>query len=317
MATVAVVGSIITDLAVLTPRLPAPGENLLARSLRIGPGGKGANAAVAARRLGAEVLLVGRVGDDGFGHQELEVLRREGVNVEGVGIDRHEPTGAAVILVEEGGENTILVVNGANDHLTPDHALQALEPHWSRLDALLVDFEIPPATVRAVVEAGRAHGVLVVVDAGPPRPYGPEVWGAATILSPNRSEAATLVGQPLTTDEEVRTAARELLSQGPQAVVVKLGAAGAFLVTQDLELAVPGFAVPTVDTTGAGDAFMGALVVGLAEGRPLPDAVRWANAAGAIASTWVGTLPVMPRREEVLELLHSHRPEQGSDPRAS
>ncbi len=314
---IAVVGSLIVDIAVLTPRLPARGENLLARSLRIGPGGKGANAAVAAQRLGAQVLLVGRVGDDGFGHQELEALRREAVNVDGVGIDPHEPTGAAVILVEEGGENTILVVNGANDRLTPEHALHALTPHWSRLDALLVDFEIPPATVHAVVEAGHAQGVPVVVDAGPPRPYGPEIWGAATILSPNRLEAATLVGRPLTADDEVRAAARELLSQGPQAVVVKLGAAGALLVTQDLELSLPGFSVPTVDTTGAGDAFMGALVVGLAEGRPLADAVRWANAAGAIATTRVGTLSVMPRREEVLELLKSHRPQQESDPRTS
>jgi len=269
MATVAVVGSIITDLAVLTPRLPARGENLLARSLRIGPGGKGANAAV------------------------------------------------AVILVEEGGENTILVVNGANDHLSPDHVLHALAPHWGQLDALLVDFEIPPATVQAAVEAGRAHRVPVVVDAGPPRPYGPEIWGAATVLSPNRLEAATLVGRPLRTDAEVRAAARELLSQGPQAVVVKLRAAGALLVTQDLELAVPGFAVATVDTTGAGDAFMGALVVGLAEGMSVRDAVRWANAAGAIATTRVGTLPVMPRREEVLELLNSHRSQQGLDPRTS
>ncbi len=310
MATVAVVGSLITDLIVRTPHLPARGENILAYGLHIGPGGKGANAAVAARRLGAEVVLVGRVGDDGFGHQELEALRAEGVQTAGVGIDPHHPTGAAVILVDDGGENTILVVIGANDHLTPDHVAGALDPLWDRLDVLLVDFEIPAATVRAAVELGRARGIPVIVDAGPPRPYGPEIWAGAHVLSPNRLELATLVGRPVETEAEVRAAARELLHAGPDAVVVKLGARGAYLVTRDLEQSIPAFSVPVVDTTGAGDAFMGALAVALAEGKPLPEAIRFANAAGALATTRVGTLPVMPRRQEVESLLRGDRDEQ-------
>jgi ribokinase len=311
MATVAVVGSLITDLTVLTPRLPARGENLRAHRLHIGPGGKGANAAVAARRLGAEVILIGRVGADGFGHQELEALRAEGVQVDGVGMDPDHPTGAAVILVEEGGENTILVVIGANDHLLPDHVTGALEPHRSRLDALLVDFEIPAATVRAAVDLGRAYGIPVIVDAGPPRPYGVEVWGTATILSPNRLELSTLVGRPVNAEAEVRDAARELLLRGPEAVVVKLGARGAYLVTANSEQHIPTFSVPVVDTTGAGDAFMGALTVAVAEGASLAEAVRFANAAGALATTRVGTLPVMPHRHEVEALLREGQQESG------
>ncbi len=314
MATVSVVGSLITDVTVVTPRLPARGENLLAHRLHIGPGGKGANAAVAARRLGAEVVLVGRVGDDTFGERELAVLRAEGVQVEGVGIDSDHPTGVAVILVEEGGENTILVILGANDRLLPDHVRAALQPHRSRLDALLVDFEIPAATVRAAVDLGRAYGIPVIVDAGPPRPYGVAVWGAATILSPNLLELSTLVGRPVKTQGEVRQAARELVCQGPQAVVVKLGAQGAYLVTESFEELVPAFSVPVVDTTGAGDAFMGALTVAVAEGVPLPAAVRFANAAGALATTRLGTLPVMPHRREVEALVRQGLQESCAPP---
>ncbi|MDR7563427.1 MAG: PfkB family carbohydrate kinase [Armatimonadota bacterium] len=309
MATVAVVGSLITDLTVLTPRLPVRGENLLAHRLYIGPGGKGANAAVAARRLGAQVVLVGRVGDDGFGHQERNALRAEGVDVRGVGIDPHHPTGVAVILVDEGGENTILVVIGANDHLLPDHLMHALEPHWTTLHALLVDFEIPAATVRAAVETGHAHGIPVIVDTGPPRPYGPEIWSKATVLSPNRLELAALVGRPVETETEVRAAARELMEKGPAAVIVKLGPRGAYLLADGLDQHIPTFSVPVVDTTGAGDAFMGALTVALAEGMSLPEAVRFANAAGALATTRVGTLPVMPYRHEVEMLLRGSQQE--------
>jgi len=303
MPTIAVVGSIITDLAVLTPRLPARGENILAHRLHIGPGGKGANAAVAAARLGAHSVLVGRVGDDSFGREELAALRAEGVDTNAVGVDPETRTGAAIIMVDDEGENTILVIIGANDRLTPEHVEAGLAPHWGRLDALLVNFEVPPTAVAAAINAAHAHGVPAIVDAGPPRQFGPEVWGRATVISPNALEAATLVGHPVEDAAAAAAAARELLAGGPQAVVLKRGAAGALLVTREGTQHVSSFRVKVVDTTGAGDAFSAALVVALAEGKPLPEAVRFANAAGALAVTRVGTLPAMPTRAEVDAIL--------------
>lgn len=303
MAVVGVVGSIITDLAVFTSRLPARGENILARRLQVGPGGKGANAAAACARLGAEAILVGRVGDDDFGRQELAALRREGVDIDGVGVDPEEQTGTAVILVDDEGENTILVVIGANDRLRPDHVTAALASRWARLDVLLVNFEIPPETVATTLAAAREHGVTTVVDAGPPRPWGPEVWAHANIISPNELELETLVGRALRDRDEAIAAARELLDCGPEAIVLKRGAEGAIIVSRDAVQPIPGFRVRPVDTTGAGDAFSAALVVALAEGRSLPEAVRWANAAGAITVTRPGTLPAMPTRSEVESFL--------------
>ena len=303
MPTIAVVGSIITDLAVATPRLPARGENILAHRLQFGPGGKGANAAVAAARLGARALLVGRIGDDYFGRQELATLHAEGVDVSAVGIDPTTQTGAAIILIDEAGENTILVVIGANDTLTPAHVEAGLAPHWGVLDAILINFEVPPAAVAAAVRGAQIHGVPSVVDAGPPRAWGPEIWGGATVISPNELEAATLVGVPITNDADAEMAARLLLAAGPQAVVLKRGAAGALLVTGALTQHFPSFRVDVVDTTGAGDAFSAALTIGLAEGKPLAEAVRFANAAGALAVTRLGTLPAMPTRAETEALL--------------
>ncbi len=300
---VAVVGSLVVDVAVLTPRFPRRGETLLADRLQVGPGGKGANAAVASRRLGADVLLVGCVGDDVFGREEVAALQREGVDVRGVRVTPHAQTGTAVILVEQTGENTILVAVGANDHLTANDVEVALAPRLGLLHAVLVDFEIPAECVRTAVELSRANRIPVLVDTGPARPYGPEVWGGATILSPNRHEAAELVGYPIDTEADLRRASRDLLARGPQVVVVRLGSQGAFLCDGHTEILVPGFQVPVRDTTGAGDAFMGALTVAVAEGMPVAEAVRFANAAGAVATTRIGTLPAMPFRREVTALL--------------
>ena len=303
MSRIAVVGSIITDLAVLTPRLPERGENIRAHRLQIGPGGKGANAAVAVARLGAQSILVGRVGNDHFGREELSALRAEGVNTDGVGRDPEEQTGAAVIMVDDEGENTILVVTGANDGLTPAHVEAGLAPHWGHLDAVLVNFEVPEATVAAAIRAAHVHGVPSIVDAGPPRSFGPETWRAAAVISPNALEAAALVGYSVRSDADVEDAARELLSAGPRAVVIKRGSVGALLATGKGMEHIPSFRVKVVDTTGAGDAFSAALAVAIAEGKPLPQGVRFANAAGALAATRVGTLPAMPRIAEVERFL--------------
>ena len=300
---IAVVGSIIMDLAVTTPRVPKRGENILAHGFRRGPGGKGANASVALARMGAKARLVGRVGSDDFGWAELEALRKEGVEIDSVGIDAQRHTGVAIIMVDDEGENTILVAIGANAGLTPDWVMEALSPHLASLDSLLVNFEIPQEVVRAVVEGAHAQDVPVVIDAGPPREHGPEIWSQATVISPNMLEAGYLVGYPVQDEASARRAARDILRQGPQAVVLKMGARGALLVTPDEEMLVEGFQVEVVDTTGAGDAFTASLTLGVAQGHPLLEAVRWANAAGALAVTRLGTMVAMPTRQEVERFL--------------
>jgi ribokinase len=243
------------------------------------------------------------VGDDAFGRDELSALRKEGVNTGAVGIDPEIQTGAALIMVDDQGENTILVVIGANDRLTAGQVEAGLAPHWDRMDAVLINFEVPPEAVTAAINSAHTHGVPTIVDAGPPRQFGSEVWGRATVISPNVLEAATLVGHSLDDAPALEAAARELLAGGPQSVVLKRGAAGALVVTREGVRHVPGFQVKVMDTTGAGDAFSAALVVAIAEGKPLPEAVRFANAAGALAVTRVGTLPAMPTRAEVDEFL--------------
>ena len=302
---IATVGSIIFDLAVTTPRVPQRGENILGHSLKMGPGGKGANASAAVAKLGASSFLIGSIGDDSFGRMELAALKKAGVNVEGVMIDRDRSTGIAIIMIDDQGENTILVALGANASLTAEAAKTALAPLENKLDALLVNFEIPEPVVSAMIETGKDWGIPVVVDAGPPRSYSSETWKGATVVSPNRLEAEFLVGHPIEGEEQLRQSAAEILNLGPEAVVIKRGSEGALVCTSDELFNIPAFPVKPVDTTGAGDAFTGALTVGLAEGMGLREAVRFGSAAGAITVTRLGTLPVLPTRREVEDFLRS------------
>jgi ribokinase len=299
MTKIAVIGSLNADLSVVTPRVPNVGENFLAHSFSIGPGGKGANAAVAAARSGGDTMLVGCAGDDDFGHMLLGHLRRAGVDVEAVVVEPQANTAVAFIMIDAQGENTILVVNGANDRLSAEAVEQALEAQRGTLDGILLDFEVPEVAVAAGVRWGKEHGIPVIVDAGPPRPYAQATWQSCTILSPNELETATLVGYPIHDDATAAQAARQLLAAGPQAVVLKRGARGALLLTADQETLVPAFPVTVVDTTGAGDAFSGMLAVAVAEGLPLEESVRRANAAGALTVTRLGSMAAMPTRQEV------------------
>ena len=299
MKQIAVIGSVVVDLAVQTPRLPVVGETLLADNFKIGPGGKGANAAVAVQRAGAAAVLVGCIGDDDFGRMEMAALQAEGVGVDVVEIHPEASTGVGIAMIDADGENTILGVLGANDYLSPDNVTHALTLHREALGGVLVNFEVPEPAVAAAVQLGMDYSVPVIVDAGPARPYTPETWRNCTILTPNERETETLVGYPVSDDATAERAARELLEMGPSAVVLHRGAHGALLVTADDTIHVPSFSVDVVDTTGAGDAFSGTLSVAMAEGLPLVDAIRRANAAGALAVTRLGTLPVMPTRREV------------------
>ena len=284
------------DLVVRTERMPGPGENVFGKDFRTIPGGKGANQAVAVARLGAESVFVGKVGDDDFGPALVQRLRECGVDTSHVWVDDDSPTGTAVIIINKDGQNSIVVTPGANGRVTLSE-IDAIENDLQRLDMLLMQLEIPIETVVHVIRRAKAWGVPVILDAGPPCSDPPDELFQVAVLSPNEDEAAALLGCTIGSLEDAESAAREMLSRGAGAVVLKLGEKGAMLATEEECLHVEAHKVNVVDTTAAGDAFTGALAVALAEGRSLRDATIMANKAGALATTKLGAQPSMPTRE--------------------
>jgi ribokinase len=297
---IVVIGSINMDLVCRTPRLPAAGETVIGDELLTIPGGKGANQAVAAARLGGEVRMVGRVGDDDFGRRLLSGLERDGVHTETVTVTRGVPTGCAMILVDAAGENSIVVSPGANARVSPADVDRA-GPLIARASAVVLQLEIPPATVRHALALCRRHGVFAILDPAPVPPKGLSraILAGVDLLTPNETEAQTLARASAS-----KKAGAELLARGARAVVLKLGRRGAMIVGRDGEpQAVRPFRVKAVDTTAAGDAFTGALAVAISEGMPLAQAVRFANAAGALCCQGFGAQPSLPTRVAVDALL--------------
>jgi ribokinase len=299
MPAVIVAGAINVDLVVAAPALPAPGETVVGRRLERHGGGKGANAAVAAARLGASVALVGAVGDDDLGAAAVAELASEGVEVGGVARLAGEATGAALIVVDEAGENQIAVGAGANSQVGEEVVSGALAPLVDDAAVLLVSCEIPPAGVRAAVAAGARAGLRVIVDPAPVVDgLLEEVAGAGPLLTPNAGEAAALTGE-----EDPEAAASALTARTGAPAVVTLGADGV-VVAQAGGMArrVPAAAPARVaDTTGAGDAFNGALAAELARGAGLDEAVRFAVAVAARAVERPGARGGMPSRGAVDE----------------
>lgn len=299
---IVVVGSINMDLVVRVPRLPLPGETLLAHDFQAIPGGKGANQAVAAARLGARVTMIGRVGDDGYGLRLKSGLENEGIDAHHVGAVGCS-SGIAVIAIADEGANSIMVVAGANQQLTPAdiHRLAAV---IASADLLLVQLEVPLESVQAAIEIAHANGVVTILDPAPaPATPLPADLMQVDVLTPNESEAAALTGIAPADHAQAVQAAEALRLGGARNVVLKLGASGALLLPANgaIEMA-PAFEVAAVDSTGAGDAFTAALGVGLGEGLPLAQAVCFACAAGALATTRLGAQPAMPARREVEDL---------------
>ncbi len=291
-------GGVNMDMSASTERMPAPGETVFGDSFRVSPGGKGANQAVAAARLGAEVRMIGRVGADDFGRALINNLRQEGVDASGVAVDLYNPTGVAMILLDARKQNCIVAAYGAN--LASDGAqVAAAEAALDGADALLLQLETPLEVAVAAARAARDRGALVIWDPAPAVPMGADAYRLCDVLTPNQTEAETLTGVRATDRQSARIAARRLVQEGAAAAVVTLGEGGAHCETRESGEFVPPFAVRTVDTVAAGDAFAAALGVALAEGRELPSAVRYASAAGALATTRPGAQDAMPRRDEV------------------
>lgn len=302
MGKIVVIGSANTDLVVKTDRMPSPGETVLGGRFMMAGGGKGANQAVAASRLGGEVTFVARVGRDLFGEQALAGYRAERMDVRHVTCDEDAPSGVALICVDRAAENSIVVAPGANERLSPQDVDRA-EPEIAAADFVVLQLEIPlPAVVHAA-EVAERHGVPVILNPAPAAVIPDELLRRCYLLTPNRSECAMLTGMPVTDAADVERAADALLARGVRHVVVTLGGEGSLVKGPDCCERVEARRVEAVDTTGAGDTFNGALAVALSEGRPLREAVRFATAASSIAVTRMGAQSSVPMREEVDALL--------------
>lgn len=301
-ARVTVAGSLNMDLVARAPRIPQPGETIIGRDFRNVPGGKGANQAVAAARLGAEVSMVGRVGGDTFAEPLLENLAADGIDHTYVTRDPEAATGVALIVVDDAGENSIVVASGANARFSPAD-VEAAEEALANADVLLLQLESPLETVLRAAELARARGAKVLLNPAPAQALPEELLSLVDALIPNETEAALLTDRAVRSEEEAREAARTLLASGVETVIVTLGERGALLAQEGGVSMVPAFSVEAVDSTAAGDAFVGSFAVALAEGRPLEEAVRWGNAAGALATTKMGAQPSLPTREGLERLL--------------
>lgn len=295
---VVVVGSSNTDLVVKTRSIPRPGETVLGGSFLMAAGGKGANQAVAAARLGADVTFIARIGTEAFGDAALAGLIAEGIRTDFIIRDDRATSGVALIIVDEQAENAIAVAPGANSLLSVEDIERANESIRAA-DVVLLQLETPLDTVRHAARLARDARVHVILNPAPAQPLDQQLLECVTVLTPNRGEATVLSGIEVTDEATARAAARALLAMGVEHVVITLGGEGALWIGRDGEDRVAGVAVETLDTTAAGDAFNGALAATLGVGPSLGEAVRFATVAGALATTRMGAQPSLPTRDEI------------------
>ena len=299
---IVVIGSSNTDMVVRTPRIPRPGETVRGGEFFMAPGGKGANQAVAAVRAGGDVHFIARIGDDVFGRQSLKAFARDGIHPAHIVLDTEAPSGVALIIVGPDGENCIAVASGANARLTVEDIRRA-KAVIASADIVLMQLETPLETVWEAAQIAAAAHVPVVLNPAPARPLTDDILKCVDYLTPNETEAEILTGITLIQKTDLAKATDFLLTEGIKAVLVTLGAKGVYVASRDKKEVVPAFKVIPVDTTAAGDAFNGALAVALAEGRPLLEAARFANAAAALATTKMGAQPSLAMRKDIEKIL--------------
>ncbi len=307
--TILVVGSINMDLVVRTSQLPAPGQTVLGRNFTTTPGGKGANQAVAAARLGGHVRMIGCVGTDAFGRGLRGQLENEGIDVENVMRTEEAPTGVAMIVVNSRGENSIVVAPGANSLVTPDD-LYGREELFTEATVVLLQQELPLPAVRAAIDLWRRHGVKTILDPAPvPKNFCDELC-CVDIISPNVTEAETITGLKALEERVDKVIASHFITRGAKAAVMKMGSRGCLVVMDDGHFyRVPPYKVKVQDSTGAGDAFNAALAVAVCRGDRMHAAAAFANAAGALACTKFGAQTAMPTAIEV-KMLMDDQPSQ-------
>ena len=291
-------GGINMDLIGLAAKLPSPGETVIGEHFYTTPGGKGANQAVAAAKLGSNVKMVGRVGADSFGASLLQGLLGHRIDVTGVAEDPSNPSGIAIVLLDSQRQNHIVAIYGANT-ACDDAQLSAAKTALESADALLLQLEIPLEISLAAARYARSRGIRVIWDPAPARDLPQEAYEVVDVLTPNQTEANFLTGVKVDGPDSARDAAEVLLARGVPAAVVKLGEQGVYCSSATESGYVPPYETDVVDTVAAGDAFGAALAVALSEGRSLTDSVRYGAAAGALAVTRPGAQEAMPSRSEV------------------
>ena len=285
---IAVIGSANIDLTTFTSRFPKPGETIFGDKFDLGFGGKGANQAVAARLCGAEVFMVARVGEDLFGPATIENFRKQGIDPTYVKQVPGWSSGVAPIFVEPNGQNRIFVVKGANDALKPADVDAAADVLKSA-DCIVLQFEIPVETVYYTVSFARKHGIRCILNPAPAQPVDIAALQDLDYFVPNESEAETITGSSVKSVEDAKNCAEKLVKGGIRRVIITLGAKGSLFASRDETVHVPPFAVQSVDSTGAGDAFIGSFAVFLGEGVPETEAVRRANLYAGLSTTGIGT----------------------------
>jgi ribokinase len=297
-----VVGSANMDLVVITRRFPAPGETVFGNEFGMYPGGKGANQAVCAAKLGGRVSFIGKIGDDIFGGKLSRGMRSDGVRLNHLLVDGNRPTGTALISVDGKGQNEIVVVPGSNMKLLPGDIRRA-RAAFGGVSVLLLQLEIPPATVAEAAALARSRGVTVILNPAPARRLPRMLLACVDYLTPNETELHQLSGMPASGIPATELAARVLLEQGVKGVVVTLGARGCLYVDRTFTRLFPAPRVKALDTTGAGDAFNGALAFAIAEGKPVTEAIPFANAVAALSVTRLGAQCSMPTMRELRSFL--------------
>jgi ribokinase len=293
-----VLGSSNADLIFRVPRFHQPGETITAENLITAFGGKGANQAIAAKRLGGNVSLITKLGNDSYGKSYLKYFVKNGLPRKFLLLDKKLPTGTAVIELNPRGENRIVVSRGSNSSLSPKD-LRRFPQIWQGVNVFVTQLEIPLPTVRMALQAARDHGALTLLNPSPSILLPDELLSRVDFLVPNELEAQSLTGIKMETDRDLPRIAKRLLNRGVKNVVITLGPKGLFFKNADEEFRMKAYRVKAVDTTAAGDAFMGALAVGLSESATIPDILAFASAAGAIAATKLGAQPSLPVRRDL------------------
>lgn len=298
MGKVCVIGSINMDVVMEVKRAPAAGEAMLARSVKKNPGGKGENAAIALAKLGADTSYFGCVGNDAYGDMLLENLK--GYPLDAERVKRADTgTGVAYIIVEESGENRMIVYAGANEAITPEDIRTICGPMISESELVLIQLEITREAVYEIIRLCGELGKRLVIDAGPAHGWSAQDLRGAYLVSPNETELCALTGRQLSGREEILSGARELLAAGISHVVVKLGEQGSVYVSDDRVIEIPAFPVKAVDTVAAGDSYMAGFCKCLSEGMEIRDAMEYAAKCGAVAVTRTGAVSSLPSAEDI------------------
>jgi ribokinase len=298
MARIIVIGSSNTDMVIKTEKLPAPGETILGGTFLMNPGGKGANQAVAAARLGGNVTFVTKTGNDMFGSEAVHLFEKEGIEAKYISKDDKNPSGVALITVDEHGENSIVVAPGSNGTLSAKDIKDEIFD-TDKSDLFLMQLEIPVATVEYVAKKASGNGNRAILNPAPAQYLSDDLLGCIYLITPNETEAEIITGIKVHDVASAEMAAKKLCEKGVKNVIITLGPSGAYLLSGAQSKIIPSVPVKAVDTTAAGDVFNGAIAVAISEGMELSDAVAFANKAAAISVTRMGAQASAPYREEI------------------